>query len=24
MNEAAPSWMTNGIPAVDKGKVTGY
>ena len=24
MNQAAPSWMTNGIPAVDKGKVTGY
>jgi dipeptidyl aminopeptidase/acylaminoacyl peptidase len=24
MNAAAPSWMTNGIPAVDKGKVTGY
>jgi hypothetical protein len=24
MNTAAPSWMTNGIPAIDKGKVTGY
>lgn len=24
MNQAAPSWMTNGIQAVDKGKVTGY
>ncbi len=24
MNQAAPSWMINGIPAVDKGTVKGY
>jgi len=24
MNTPAPSWMTNGLPATDKGKRLGY